>query len=401
MSFRTPMNLGGPQQIGRMPQVPPDMMAKALQQGPAPMGAEPVNQRAGAEAYQAALAGTPGVESGNVIEAIAAALQGGFAGRAANQERQREDAATAREDKREEASRNAFASALEGYDPSGDPGQSMAAMIEALRGANPEAAFGLAQQRMGSQMDMADALSLEEQRTPLLAQRQQQVGDIQTQQAIEQTQGQFPYTRGAQGSSGSVGGRPPPGYRWTPEGDLEAIPGGPAAFREGQAQVRMDQRQRAAIDSAFSRLQQSQMVLSAIGRARALAQGGETGAVGETMRHVPGTRAYDLHATLETIRSNIGFDALAEMRANSPTGGALGNVTERELALLQSIMDSLDQGQSTEQFNAALTRLEQQYTASMARIRQAYEQDMAASQQQAPAQQQPGVRRWTPEGGLQ
>lgn len=66
------------------------------------------------------------------------------------------------------------------------------------------------------------------------------------------------------------------------------------------------------------------------------------------------TPARDLRATLDTIVANIGFDKLNEMRQTSPTGGALGNVTERELAFLQSVRGSLDQAQSPPQLRQTL-----------------------------------------------
>lgn len=71
---------------------------------------------------------------------------------------------------------------------------------------------------------------------------------------------------------------------------------------------------------------------------------------------IPNTASHDLDATLDTIRSIIGFDKLQEMRANSPTGGALGAISDKENKLLQSVFGSLDQAQSPEQFRANLDR---------------------------------------------
>jgi spore germination cell wall hydrolase CwlJ-like protein len=72
---------------------------------------------------------------------------------------------------------------------------------------------------------------------------------------------------------------------------------------------------------------------------------------------IPGTGSSDINKLLDGIKANIGFDQLNQMRAQSPTGGALGNVTERELAFLQSVRGSLDQSQSPEQFRHTLKRL--------------------------------------------
>jgi hypothetical protein len=63
-------------------------------------------------------------------------------------------------------------------------------------------------------------------------------------------------------------------------------------------------------------------------------------------RVLPADAARELENDLKTIYANVAFAELNDMRANSPTGGALGNVTERELDLLASTQGSLDQMQS-------------------------------------------------------
>lgn len=54
----------------------------------------------------------------------------------------------------------------------------------------------------------------------------------------------------------------------------------------------------------------------------------------------------DMEAIVKTLKANLGFDALQAMRDASPTGGALGQVSERELDFLQSAAGSLDVGMS-------------------------------------------------------
>lgn len=76
-------------------------------------------------------------------------------------------------------------------------------------------------------------------------------------------------------------------------------------------------------------------------------------------------------ARIQTIKANIGFDRLNQMRAESPTGGALGNITEQELAFLQSVLGSIDLGQKDTQILANLKRLENHYNAIMKKA-QAY-----------------------------
>lgn len=60
---------------------------------------------------------------------------------------------------------------------------------------------------------------------------------------------------------------------------------------------------------------------------------------------VPGTLEYNVIKALETVKANIGFDRLAAMRTASPTGGALGNVSDKDLSALQESIANLDLGQ--------------------------------------------------------
>ena len=57
---------------------------------------------------------------------------------------------------------------------------------------------------------------------------------------------------------------------------------------------------------------------------------------------LPGSDARQLSNAVKTIKANIGFDKLQQMREASPTGGALGQVSERELEFLQSVLANLD-----------------------------------------------------------
>lgn len=77
-----------------------------------------------------------------------------------------------------------------------------------------------------------------------------------------------------------------------------------------------------------------------------------TGAVG-------GTPAYNLNAIIDTVKANVGFDQLQAMRDASPTGGALGQVSEMENRLLQSVLGSLETAQSKPQLEQNLKRLYQ------------------------------------------
>jgi len=82
---------------------------------------------------------------------------------------------------------------------------------------------------------------------------------------------------------------------------------------------------------------------------------------GSLLAGLPASSAKDLDSTITTVKANIGFDRLQRMRAESPTGGALGQVAVQELVALQSTIANLDTAQSTDQFKDNMQIALQQY----------------------------------------
>lgn len=84
-----------------------------------------------------------------------------------------------------------------------------------------------------------------------------------------------------------------------------------------------------------------------------------TGIPGAVFANLPASQAKNLRSTLDTIKANVGFDELQAMRSNSPTGGALGQVSENENKLLQSVQASLDPEQGVDQLRENLNIVKQ------------------------------------------
>lgn len=105
------------------------------------------------------------------------------------------------------------------------------------------------------------------------------------------------------------------------------------------------------------------------------------GFAGDMLSGVKGTPQYDLSQTLQTIKANIGFDKLQEMRNNSPTGGALGQVSEKENLLLQAVNGALEQGQSAQQLMENLNRIKELQKEVAADRRAAFGRDFGNQQQ--------------------
>jgi hypothetical protein len=117
---------------------------------------------------------------------------------------------------------------------------------------------------------------------------------------------------------------------------------------------------------------------------------------GSLLAGVPTSKARALKAQIDFIKANIGFDALAEMRANSPTGGALGQVAVQELAYLQASLASLDTGLGEDDLKAALSSVKRHYTRYMQILKQEQEQEAGGGIAPAPApasRSYPGGRR--------
>jgi hypothetical protein len=86
-----------------------------------------------------------------------------------------------------------------------------------------------------------------------------------------------------------------------------------------------------------------------------------TGMVGSMLSNVGGTAAGDIAANINTLKAAASFSALQAMRDASPTGAALGAVSDTEIKLLGSELANLEQSQSREQFMRNLDRFERVY----------------------------------------
>ena len=109
-----------------------------------------------------------------------------------------------------------------------------------------------------------------------------------------------------------------------------------------------------------SQVSKASTVLQKAKEASSLISGFSTGLAAMT-GFIPGTPAKNLQGKIDTIKANLGFDALQEMRNNSPTGGALGSIAVQELEMLQSTVASLDTGQKPSQLRQSLTDVQTHY----------------------------------------
>lgn len=134
-------------------------------------------------------------------------------------------------------------------------------------------------------------------------------------------------------NTGSKLGPLPQGYMAVPDGrggyHLARLPGHPDEAKELR-------RRESAARTGKTVIQDLERTLSIGGKA------GVFGPPAIVTRNIPGTSTYTAEKMIQSALSNVGFDALQEMRQNSPTGGALGNVSDHEVTRLQQTLGSLD-----------------------------------------------------------
>lgn len=83
-------------------------------------------------------------------------------------------------------------------------------------------------------------------------------------------------------------------------------------------------------------------------------------------------KATDAQANLDTLQSQIGVRVLTAMREASKTGGAVGNVTEKEWPILQNQFGALQQPQTTGEFKKNLATVRATLERTKNSINQAY-----------------------------
>jgi hypothetical protein len=88
--------------------------------------------------------------------------------------------------------------------------------------------------------------------------------------------------------------------------------------------------------------------------------------------NIPGTDRANAAAKLDTLKSQVAFRVLQTMRDMSKTGGALGQVSDRENTMLQNNLAALDRAQSYEEFQRELGRVIEFVDGVKSRMQQAY-----------------------------
>ena len=157
----------------------------------------------------------------------------------------------------------------------------------------------------------------------------------------------------------------PLGYRTTAQGNLEAIPGGPA-------DVKMNEKRQQDFASMQAMLQQLDEYAKSVNKVATHPGLSSNFGIPGYIWNIPGGNAADAQALLDTLRTQGAFSTLQEMRNASKTGGALGSVSDKEIAMLQNAIAPLGKAQSYQQLKDSLAGILSHIEASKQRIRNAY-----------------------------
>ena len=169
-------------------------------------------------------------------------------------------------------------------------------------------------------------------------------------------------------------GRIPVGYRMTPEGTIEAIPGGPTTTNLSPKEIQLRESKfpqaTQAVNTFEAKTSELEKDLIALRNHPGLAS-----ITGIAAGRVPGITAQGraAEALYDKITARGGFKELQDMRAASPTGGALGNVSNQEGAQLRAAFAAIDRKQDAADVKKAIDTAISDLQGSKSRVREAYD----------------------------
>jgi hypothetical protein len=117
---------------------------------------------------------------------------------------------------------------------------------------------------------------------------------------------------------------------------MEAIPGGPIAQKEKEAAKKKKGRQAQVARAGGTVIQDLQRALNIVSTNRSA-----VGAPALLTQFIPESDAQAAEGMIQSALSNVGLDTLQQMRENSPTGGALGQVPIQQQKRLEQVLGSL------------------------------------------------------------
>jgi hypothetical protein len=169
-------------------------------------------------------------------------------------------------------------------------------------------------------------------------------------------------------------GTVPAGYRMTPEGNLEAIPGGPTTTPLAPKELQKRNADYPAATAAIKGYEsKADLFIEDLKKLRD--HPGLENITGVIAGRTPSITADGraAQALYDKIVAKGGFQALQDLRAMSKTGGALGNVSNQEGKQLTQSFAAISQIQDAKDVQAAIDQAIADIEGSKTRTREAYD----------------------------
>ena len=169
-------------------------------------------------------------------------------------------------------------------------------------------------------------------------------------------------------------GRIPVGYRMTNEGTLEPIPGGPTTTNLSPKEMQIREAKRPQATLALKTFEDKTSTLEKDIK-ELMNHPGLPSITGIAAGRLPGITAEGraAEALFNRIQKAGGFRELQEMRNASPTGGALGQVSNQENTSLQQTFAAIDRTQNAGDVRKGLAKALDELTQSKRRVREAFD----------------------------
>jgi len=169
-------------------------------------------------------------------------------------------------------------------------------------------------------------------------------------------------------------GRIPVGYRQTDTGEIEPIPGGPTTTNLSPKEIQVREAKFPQANLAVKSFEsKADTVVKDIERLRN--HPGLSSITGIAAGRLPGVTAQGREALelYEKVVAGLQFKELQDMRNASPTGGALGNVSNQEGTQLRQAAGALSRVQEKGSVQSELDRIADSILGSKSRIREAFD----------------------------
>ena len=169
-------------------------------------------------------------------------------------------------------------------------------------------------------------------------------------------------------------GRIPVGYRQTDTGEIEPIPGGPTTTNLSPKEIQVREAKFPQANLAVKSFEsKADTVLKDIERLRN--HPGLSSITGIAAGRLPGVTAQGREALelYEKVVAGLQFKELQDMRNASPTGGALGNVSNQEGTQLRQAAGALSRVQEKGSVQSELDQIAESIRGSKSRVREAFD----------------------------